>query len=268
MLSIGEDYTRYEENCMKRVISISNRKGGSGKTTTAVNISAALAHQGKRVLVIDTDPQAHTTLCFGVAVKNLKGDLYSLLVNQKKPQELIVNTYLKSLKLIPASRRLTMYERNFIQHKEARLRLAEGLALLNGEYDYIIIDTPPTMSLMTVSALIASDKVIIPTQTHFLALEGVAEMVTLIGKIQKLYNPLLSLMGIIPTFYKHKTHLSSSILKDIKDSLGEQIILHPVRVNISLAEAPGFGKTIFQYNPRSNGAFDYLAIAQQIEGLV
>ena len=250
---------------MRRIISISNRKGGSGKTTTAVNLSAALAHKGNKVLLIDADPQAHATLSFGIKSENIHLDLYSLLVNRKAPEEVIMGTYLDTLKVIPAARRLTAYERDYSRLKEARSWLSERIMEINGKFDYIILDTPPTLSLLSISALIASDEVFIPMQTHFLSLEGLAEMVNLISQIRKLYNPKINLKGVIPTFYKEKTRLSRSILSEIGKNLGKGIILKPVRVNISLAEAPSYGETIFQYNKKSNGAYDYMIIAGQIE---
>ena len=250
----------------KRILTISNRKGGSGKTTTVVNVAAALAHKGYKVLIVDTDPQAHTSLSFGITPKSISADLYSVLVEGKKPEEVMVGTYLDKLMIIPATRRLSTYERNYSKVEEARTCLAERISTINGHFDFIILDTPPTMSLLNVAALIASNEVFIPMQTHFLALEGLAEMVTLISKINKLYNPNVRIKGVIPTFYKERTRLSRAILLEIKRTLGDGIILHPVRVNISLAEAPGYGKTIFQYNHKSNGAHDYLTVAKQIEG--
>jgi len=251
----------------KRILAISNRKGGSGKTTTVVNVGAALAQRGYKVLIVDTDPQAHTSLSFGITPKNISSDLYSILVERKKPEEVMVGTYLDKLMIIPATRRLSTYEKNYSKLEEARTCLAERISTINEYFDFIILDTPPTMSLLNVAALIASNEVFVPMQTHFLSLEGLAEMVTLISKINKLYNPNVKINGVIPTFYKERTRLSRAIFIEIKKTLGDSIILHPIRENISLAEAPGYGKTIFQYNLKSNGAYDYLAVAKQIEGL-
>ncbi len=250
---------------MKRIISLCNRKGGSGKTTSAVNISAALAHRGKEVLVIDADPQAHTTLSFGITPSDIKADLVSVLAEKKDLKEVMVETYLENLKVVPASRRLTFYERNYARTEEARSALSQRLGEMNGQFDYVIFDTAPTLGLLTIAALIASGEVLVPMQTHFLSMDGLAAVISLIGKLNKLYNPELKLKGIIPTFCKEKTRLSRSTIHEIKDTLGESMVFHPVRVNISLAEAPGFGKTIFQYKLKSRGAYDYLAIADQIE---
>lgn len=251
---------------MTRIIAISNRKGGTGKTTTSVNLSAALAHSGARVLLIDADPQGHSTISLGIAANKNRPDLTSLLVEKKQPEEIMIKTYLDNLKIIPAGGRLLNYERNYAHEKKTWTLLAEQLRSLNGNFEYIILDTPPTLSLMMVSSLIASTEVIIPMQTHFLSLEALAEMVSLVSKIKRLYNPQLKIKGIVPTFYKERARLSRSVIEQISKNLGPHIILHPVRVNISLAEAPSFGKTIFQYNMKSNGAYDYLAIAREIEG--
>ncbi len=251
---------------MTRIIAISNRKGGTGKTTTSVNLSAALAHHGARVLLIDADPQGHSTISLGITSKKNYPDLTSLLVEKKQPKEIMIKTYLDNLKIIPAGGRLLDYERGYTHEKKARTFLAEQLRSLNGSFEYIILDTPPTLSLMMISSLIASTEVIIPMQTHFLGLEALAGMVSLVSRINRLHNPELKIKGIVPTFYKERALLSRSVVEQISKNLGPHIILHPVRINISLAEAPSFGKTIFQYNMKSNGAYDYLAIAREIEG--
>jgi len=251
---------------MTRIIAISNRKGGTGKTTTSVNLSAALAHNGARVLLIDADPQGHSTISLGIVPDRNHPDLTSLLVEKKQPKEIMIKTYLDNLKIIPAGRRLLNYERSYAHEKKAWTLLAERLGSLNGNFEYIILDTPPTLSLMMVSSLIASTEVIIPMQTHFLGLEALAEMVSLVSRINRLYNPELKIKGIVPTFYKERARLSQSVIEQISKNLGPHIILHPVRVDISLAEAPSFGKTIFQYSMKSNGAYDYLAIARELEG--
>ncbi len=249
---------------MSRVCVIANRKGGSGKTTTAVNTAAALAHRGRNVLIIDMDPQAHTTLSLGRSEARSKPGLQDVLQGSCKTEDVLTDTYARRLKLIASARRLHDYERNNATKREARTTLRDRLTQIRDNFDFIIIDTPPTLGLLTVSALIAGDEVYVPLQTHFLSMEGLAEMVTIVKKVRNAYSTNLSVRGVIPTFYREKTRLSSGILDQIRGSLGN-VILHPVRQNISLAEAPGFGKTIFQYALRSNGAADYLAVAKQIE---
>ncbi len=251
---------------MARIIAFANRKGGSGKTTTTVNVASALAHFGNRVCIIDTDSQAHASLSLGIKKQDRAG-LYAILTEDKSPKEVMINTYLENLKLIPASRMLIEYERKYSSDKTHRTLLSEKINNIVGDFDFIIFDTSPALSLLTLSALIASREVYIPMQAHFLAMEGLAEMVRLIYTINKLYNPRLRLKGIIPTFFSERTRLSRAIIEEIKKNLGETIILRPIRANISLAEAPSYGKTIFQYNKKSNGAIDYYYLAKEIERL-
>ncbi len=244
--------------------AIANRKGGSGKTTTAVNVAAALAHRGRNVLIIDADPQAHTTLSLGRREARAQPGLQDVLRGTVDCEEVITDTYTRRLKLLASSRKLYDFEKDHAKNREIRTVFRDRLAGIRDHFDFIIIDTPPTIGLLTVSALIASDEVYVPLQTHFLSMEGLAEMVTIVSKIHKAYRSKLEISGVIPTFYRDRTRLSGGILEEIRSSLGD-VVLHPIRQNVSLAEAPGFGKTIFQYNLRSNGAADYLAVAGQIE---
>jgi chromosome partitioning protein len=258
--------SKHSERNGTRLIAFSNRKGGSGKTTTSVNIAAALSYLGHDVLLVDTDPQAHSTLSLGVSRNGTGPDLYSVLVNGHTPAEAVVATQIPRLSVLPASRKLSLYERAYTKTKEARTFMAAKTNSVFGSFDFVVFDTPPTLSLMTISALIACREVYVPMQTHFLALEGLAEMIRLTRQIDKLYGTGIKIEGIIPTFYRERTRLARSIMHEIRKNLGEDILLHPVRISVALAEAPSHGKSIFQYNPRSNGAHDYNAIARQIEG--
>lgn len=252
---------------MARIIAFSNIKGGSGKTTTAVNIAAALAHKGRDVLLVDTDPQAHATLSLGISPKEIKSDLFLLLMDKAPIDSVMKPTYLQKLKIIPASKKLVSFEKNYSKVREARLFLSEHLAAVSDRYDYILLDTPPTISLLMFSALIAAKEVIIPVQAHFLGMKGVFDMVRLMYRIQHYYKTDLQLQGIIPTFFNDKIRLSKTIVMEIKNNLGNNVFLHPVRNNITLAEAPMFGKSIFHYSRKSPGAVDYMRIANQIESM-
>ena len=252
---------------MNRTITISNRKGGSGKTTSAVNIAAALAHRGHTVLLVDTDPQAHATLSLGVTRGNGRDGLLGVLMGTCEPQAAPADTYLSNLKVLPGSRMLADYEREYARDRQKRMVLAERLRDLGNSFEYVVFDTPPTISLLTVASLIASREVYAPMQTHFLALEGLAEIIRVIGQLNRIYGLEIELKGIIPTFYKERTRLSRFVVNEIRENLGDGVLLHPVRVSIALAEAPGHGQTVFQYDLKSNGARDYLAVARQMEDL-
>jgi chromosome partitioning protein len=250
---------------MARVITIGNRKGGTGKTTTCVSLAAGLAHRGRRVLLVDLDPQAHATLCLGVREAPAGGG-YALLAERKPLEQLLVGTYLRTLRLLPGTRRLSEYERLYTPVKEARHRLREALAAAGSEYDFVIIDTPPTLGLLTVTALIASSELIVPMQAHFLALDGLAEMMRIVGTLRRLYGGDLAIRGIVPTFYQERARLSRAVMEEVRGFLGPRAILHPVRTSIPLAEAPSHGRTIFAHDPRCTGAMDYLALVAQIDG--
>lgn len=253
---------------MGRTIAISNRKGGSGKTTTSVNLAAALAHKGKKVLLVDADPQGHSALSIGARVRPDHKTLFDMLVNGVEAEETVRSTYLSTFHLIPGGSRLATYERDHAADISARLRLSDRLDSLREQYDYVLIDTPPTLGLMTICSLVASTDVLVPMQAHFLAMEGLAEIIRVLSGIKKYYGRTVQLLGVIPTFYQANTRLSRAIMGQIRDRLGAGAVLHPVRSNTSLAEAPSHGLTIFQYRPGSNGAYDYLHLANQVENLL
>ena len=252
---------------MGRTIAIGNRKGGSGKTTTSVNLAAALAHKGKNVLLVDADPQGHSALSIGASVRPEQKTLFDVLVDGIRPEETVRSTYLSTFHLIPGGSRLATYERDHATDPSARLTLADRLDSLREQYDYVLIDTPPTLGLMTICSLIASSDVLVPMQAHFLAMEGLAETIRVLDGIKKYYGRTVRLLGVIPTFYQANARLSRAVIGQIRDRLGASAVLHPVRSNIALAEAPSHGMTIFQYQPRSNGAYDYLHLANQVENL-
>lgn len=249
---------------MTRSIVFTNRKGGAGKTTSAVNVAAAFAHMGSQVLLVDTDPQAHATMCFSIEQTSLVSDLSAVLRGEAELGKTIVRTKTPRLSLLPSSRRLASYERLHAGDREARTRLSALLRPEIGRFDFVCFDTPPTSGLLTVQALVAANEAYIPMQSHFLAMEGMIEIVELVAQVRKHYNPELSVKGIIPTFVGENKEISKQIMDEVEAELGEGIFLKPVRLNESLAEAPGFGKTVFQYNIQSKGALDYYRVAQEI----
>ncbi len=252
---------------MSRTITIGNRKGGSGKTTTSVNLAAALAHKGRRVLVVDADPQAHTTLSLGADRRSRRKSLFDVLVDGTAAEDVVSDTYLETLHLIPGGSNLALFERDYATDSGARFAISRSLAAIRDRYDYVLIDTPPTLGLMTVCSLIAGSETLVPVQAHFLAMEGLAETLRVLKGIKKYYRRSIRLLGVVPTFFQANVRLSRAVVEQLRNRLGAEAVLHPIRTNLALAEAPSHGMTIFQYQPRSNGAFDYLHLANQLESL-
>ncbi len=252
---------------MTRFIVFANRKGGCGKTTTAVNVAHALAMRGKKVLLIDADPQAHATIALGVPPLSRKCHILHLLREGAPFSDAVFNTHIPGVCLIPASRELGSFELDFSSRKGSESLLSECLYEEAAAFDYLIFDPPPTVGLLTISTLVAAQEVFIPMQMHFLAMEGLAEMMQLIYTINATHNANLSLGAIIPTFFNKNTRLAREITEDIVKNFGAEKLLPGIRMNISLAEAPGHGKSIFEYAPQSSGAADYLEVANRIDGL-
>ncbi|POR02253.1 hypothetical protein AU468_06595 [Alkalispirochaeta sphaeroplastigenens] len=247
-----------------RRLVFTNRKGGCGKTTTSVNIAAALAHMGHRVLVVDTDPQAHATMSLGIAQAGLKADLSTLVEGRTSFEEALRPTYIPRLAVIPSSRRLADFERRHSNLREARFWMRDRLSPAMDSFDFTIFDTPPTTQLLTLGALVAGREAYIPMQAQFLAMEGMIEIIELAEQVQKHYNPDLEVRGIIPTFVDPSVMGGGALLEDLRDRLGRDLVLKPVHLNRELAEAPGAGQTIFQHSLRSSGAIDYYRVALQI----
>jgi chromosome partitioning protein len=248
-----------------RVIALANWKGGSGKTSTAVNLSANLANFGKKTLLIDLDPQSHSTISLGILPFNLQNTIYELLLsNDNDPGEYIRRTELENLYIIPATKRLVNAESDLLNYelKETILKLV--VSKFESNYEFIFFDCPPSLGVLTLNALVAATEILIPLQTHFLALEGLAQMMEAISRINKTYNHNLKLVGIIPTLTNLKTRLTREILSEVKKYFGEEMILNPIRNDIKIAEAPGHKKPLCLYAPRSRGNEDYSTLARQI----
>lgn len=249
---------------MARVLALTNRKGGCGKTTTTVNLAAALAHLGFRVVVVDTDPQAHSTISFGISLQGLRADVAAVMLGSIGADAALVKTYVPRLMVIPASRALSDLERRYANVAEARFWLRDRLHMLHEQFDFVCLDTPPTTQLLTLNALIAAEEAFVPMQPQFLAMEGMVEIVELVEQVRRHYNPRLQVKGIIPTFYGRDTVAEDRVLEELRSQLGREMILTPIHQNPALAEAPGEGHTIFQHDLRGEGALDYYRLAQQI----
>lgn len=245
-----------------RIISITNHKGGVGKTTSAINIGAGLQILGKRVLLIDIDPQAQTTN--GLGIKNFKKTIYHILKGQVKPEDAIINR--NGLYVIPSSIDLAAAEVELINEYGREFLLKKAMKGVRG-FDFIFIDCPPNLGLLTVNALTYAKEVFIPIQTHYFPLEGVSKLFNTIKLIKERLNPELEITGVICTMVNSRRNLDREIKDGISRYFKDRVFKTFIRENIMLAEAPSFGRTIFEHAPRSHGAEDYMNLSKEILGL-
>ncbi|MBF0101271.1 MAG: ParA family protein [Desulfobacterales bacterium] len=255
-------------NIVQRRITFSNRKGGCGKTASAVNVAAALALLGRKVLLIDCDAQAHASISLGFFPYNTQKSLYDLLIGTYSSVLNVVqqSNFIKNLFVLPATSQLAAFELEFAGHTEARFRLSQLLLAKDAsEFDYILMDPPPTVGLLSLMTLVSAKEVVIPVQLHFLGMEGLAEMVRYVYQVNATINPDIRITGIIPTFYNQSTRLAKNILDEIEKTMGKDIVLPPIRQNVSIAEAPSFGKCVLEYAPKSIGSEDFKRLAQLLD---
>lgn len=242
------------------VIAVCNHKGGVGKTTTAISIGAALTRSRKRVLLVDFDAQADLT--GSLHVEDTTHNVYELLKGEAEPQPI---HHAEGFDVIPSVLDLATAEMEFNSEMGREHLLKEVLQPLCGQYDYIIIDAPPSLGLLTINAFTAADNVIIPVQAEYLAVRGLAKLQEVLGSVQKRLNPQLYIVGVVATMYDGRKTLHRQILEVLQGQFGDILFNTPVRINVSLAEAPACGETIYKYAPRSTGAADYAAITKELQ---
>ncbi len=243
---------------MATIVSFLNHKGGVGKTTSAINLGAALVEYGKKVLLVDLDPQANLTLSLGIGRQR-----YTIYESMRGEAELTPVTYKENLDVITSSLDLSSAEMELINEAGREYILRELFEPLHEEYDYIIIDCPPSLGLLSLNALTSSHYVIIPLQTEFLALQGLAKIKQVIDKVRFRLNKKLQIGGVIGTMYDHRRILNREVIETIEKYFGDLVFDTKIRENVALAEAPAEGQDIFTYNPRSNGAKDYMDLARE-----
>lgn len=248
---------------MGKIISVANQKGGVGKTTTAVNLSASLAKKGKRVLLIDTDPQGNATSGVGVD-KSVQFSVYDVLVDGVDIENTIQKTEIKNLEVCPSNINLAGAEVQLVSVKEREYRLKEKLDKYKDNYDYIIIDCPPSLGLVTLNAFTASDSVLIPIQCEYYALEGLGQLINTINLVKKRMNKSLSIEGALLTMYDARTNLSNQVVKEVKNYFDDKVYKTVIPRNVKLSEAPSYGMPICMYDARSKGSKCYEKFTKEL----
>jgi chromosome partitioning protein len=247
-----------------KAIAIFNQKGGVGKTTTNINLAACLAQMGKKVLVIDIDPQGNTTSGLGISKKDLKLSTYQLLTEENiNTRDTIMRTGVENMDIIPANAQLAGAEIELVQIVGREKILKKAIENIRNEYDYIFIDCPPSLGLLTINSLTAVDAVLVPIQCEFYALEGVSQLMSTIEIVKKNLNPGLNIQGVILSMFDGRTNLSVQVVEEVKKYFKEKVYTTVIPRNVRLAEAPSYGMTIGEYDPKSTGAEAYREFAQE-----
>lgn len=249
---------------MSRVICVANQKGGVGKTTTSVNLSASLAVAEKKILLIDIDPQGNTTSGLGFSKDEVSQSIYHALIDQVSPKELIRNTELEYLKIIPSNIDLIGAEIELVSFADREVRLRNVLKVVRSDFDFIIIDCPPSLGLITVNSLTASDSVLIPLQCEYYPMEGLSQLLKTIDLIKNNLNPSLAIEGILLTMADKRNNISNQVAEEIQKHFVDLVFRTVIPRNVRLSESPSFGKPIILYDASSRGAESYLSLAQEI----
>lgn len=248
---------------MARVISVTNQKGGVGKTTTSINLAAALAKRGKRILLIDIDPQGNASVGLGVDTQEVEVTIYDVLLDEATAKEAIVSTD-SGVDVLTANGDLAGAQVELLNEIGRELRLKKALAPVQDDYDYIFIDCPPALNVLTINALVASDSVMIPMQCEYFALEGLSALISTVRKIRETLNPKLTIEGLLRTMFDGRNSLSNEVSRQLQTHFGNKVYSTIVPRNVRLAEAPSYGESVISYSPQSKGARAYMALADEI----
>ncbi|MCM1183915.1 MAG: AAA family ATPase [Roseburia sp.] len=251
---------------MGKIIAIANQKGGVGKTTTSINLSACMAAKGKKVLVIDIDPQGNTTSGYGIEKNEIENTIYELILGDCSIEDCILKEVIPNISILPSNVNLAAAEIELIGIEKKEYILKNEVDWVKDKYDFIIIDCPPSLSLLTVNAMTAADSVLVPIQCEYYALEGLSQLIHTVNLIKERLNPDLDMEGVVFTMYDSRTNLSAQVVENVKEHLSQKIYKTIIPRNIRLAEAPSYGKPISLYDPKSAGAESYMALADEVIG--
>jgi len=249
---------------MGQIISVVNQKGGVGKTTTSINLAAYLAHLGKFVLLVDLDPQANATSGLGIDYNNLNKGIYETLIDTHRVNDIVLNTAISGYKIAPATLNLAGANVELVNLDNREFKLHNALLSARNDYDYIIVDCPPSLGLLTLNSLVAAEKLLIPVQAEYYALEGLGQLVNTINLIKQNLKPDLDVLGAVLTMYDKRNNLSDEILHQLYQYFPNRIFRSVIPRNIRLTEAPSYGKSILEYDPKSKGARAYERLAREI----
>ena len=249
---------------MGKIIAVSNQKGGVGKSTTVVNLAAVFGHKGKKVLIVDFDPQGNTTTSYGIRKKSIRNTVYDVLMGECSVFEAVIATEFRGVSVIPTTQELSGAAVKLISMKNRLSKLREQLKPAAEFYDYILVDCPPTLDMLTLNALVAADSVIIPIQCEFLSLEGLVELNNTIERVKKDLNHDLTIEGILFTMYVERYKVTGQIVEEVKKYFGKHLFKTVIPRNVALSEAPSFGQPVLYYDPKSKGSKAYEDLAKEI----
>jgi chromosome partitioning protein len=249
---------------MSKVIAVANQKGGVGKTTTAVNLSSCLAYKGKKVLLLDIDPQGNTTSGLGIDKKKISKSTYDILINDVDIKDIIIGTPVENLEICPSNIELAGAEVELVSSISRETRLKNSISEVRDRYDYIIIDCPPSLGLLTLNSLTAADKILVPIQCEYYALEGLSQLMETVKLVQKHLNKELDVEGVVLTMFDARTNLSIQVVDEVKKYFRNKVYRTIIPRNVRLSEAPSFGLPIILYDPKSKGAECYLELAEEV----
>jgi len=251
---------------MGKIISVCNQKGGVGKTTTAINLASFIAFAGKKVLLVDCDPQANATSGIGFDKRQIKESIYDVLINEKQISQVLANTKVTNLQLAPSNLELTGIEVELVSIEGREFRLKNALEIIRPSFDYIFLDAPPSLGLLTINALTACDSTLIPLQCEYYALEGLSQLLNTINLVRQNLNPVLEIEGVLLTMADFRTNLTSEVIKEAREFFKDKVYNTVVPRSIKLSEAPGFGLPIILYDKNSQGAKSYYEFSKEFLG--